>query len=74
MQSCEHLENGKCLAFVVLSEGFKIQTQVPKFCATDVSVGGNEFDPQVRFNARCLAANSIEDQQQCDDFEPTHGE
>ncbi len=70
MNKCEHLENGKCKAFVVHDGGFKIITHVPKFCATDMSIGGNEFQPQVRFIARCVVAENREDQKQCDDFKP----
>ena len=68
MNTCVNLENGTCKAFAVFDRGFKITTHVPKFCAADMSFGGNEFQPQILFTARCLARNSVADQQQCDDF------
>lgn len=72
MKNCEFLSGNICSAFKSrwVDHRVEIATHVPKFCVTDGRCGGNEFDPQWRVDGRCLAVNNIEDQQQCDDFQP----
>lgn len=71
MKSCEFLSRNTCRAFKSrMANRVEMATHIPKLCVTDVSFGGNEFDPTTRVDGRCLAAKNIEDQEQCDDFQP----
>lgn len=73
MRTCEHLSEGKCLAFTKI-EGWKnhsndIATHIPRFCAITESFVGDETNIKRRIEGKCVVKNDISAQKQCDSFE-----
>lgn len=72
MNRCEHLSEGKCLAFQKIDgwkhHGDDIATHIPKFCAVEQSFTGDETNIKMRLAGKCLAENDLSKQEGCNDF------